>query len=52
MEAFTWYRDSHGLFDYEEKEKITHCAVQASKNCKYQNCPESTDLTGLVHLLR
>lgn len=21
--ASTWYRDSHGLFDYEEKEKLT-----------------------------
>jgi hypothetical protein len=23
VQASTWYRDSHGLFDYEEKEKLT-----------------------------
>lgn len=23
ISAATWYRDSHGLFDYEEKEKLT-----------------------------
>ena len=23
VQSITWYRDSHGLFDYEEKEKIT-----------------------------
>ena len=32
--ANTWYRDSHGLFDYEEKQKLVISKLQASQNCK------------------
>ena len=35
IEAATWYRDSHGLFDYEEKEKLTICKITALNNCKF-----------------
>jgi hypothetical protein len=32
--ASTWYRDSHGLFDYEEKEKLTLSNFKMKNNCK------------------
>ena len=33
--ASTWYRDSHGLFDYEEKEKLTLTNFKIKNNCKW-----------------
>lgn len=30
----TWYRDSHGLFDYEEEEKLTMNEIKATNSCK------------------
>lgn len=36
IQAFTWYRDSHGLFDYEEKEKLTTSNLKVKDNCKSQ----------------
>ena len=32
--ASTWYRDSHGLFDYEEKQKLTVSNMKVKDNCK------------------
>ena len=34
ISAATWYRDSHGLFDYEEKEKLTMSNFKMKNNCK------------------
>ena len=34
IQAQTWYRDSHGLFDYEEKEKLTLSNMKVKDNCK------------------
>jgi hypothetical protein len=28
----TWYRDSHGLFDYEEEEKLTMNEIKATNS--------------------
>jgi hypothetical protein len=36
IQAQTWYRDSHGLFDYEEKEKLTLSNMKVKDNCKYR----------------
>ena len=33
--ASTWYRDSHGLYDYEEDNKISISHFKASQGCKY-----------------
>lgn len=35
MEAITWHRDSHGLFDYEEKERVTLSEFNLFTNCKF-----------------
>jgi len=54
MEATTWYRDSHGLFDYEEHEKITksHLKSRSSFLLKRDgdllNLEEFTDFESMV----
>ena len=34
--ASTWYRDSHGLFDYEENMKLTINQFKLNTNCKLE----------------
>ena len=34
VEAITWHIDSHGLFDYEEKERVTLSSFNHFTNCK------------------
>ena len=34
IQCKTWYRDSHGLFDYEEEQKMTHNKFSTNGSCK------------------
>ena len=38
LEATTWLRDSHGLFDYEENAKVIHSSHRSTGSCKSISC--------------